>query len=68
MKSADVFHAIGDFLTWTFGIFEAKLFGISIPELFYSGVILTGFFGLFYWLNLQRKFNAEAESNPNQIK
>jgi hypothetical protein len=68
MDSPTVFHAIGDLLTWTFGIFETKLFGILISDLFSNGVILLGFFGLFYWLNLQRKFNAQAASNPDQIK
>jgi hypothetical protein len=62
MSSSTIFHAIADLLTWTFGIFEV------IGNTFNYAVILLGFVGLFYWLNLQRKFNAEAESNPNQIK
>lgn len=62
MSSSAVFHAIGDLLTWTFGIFEV------IGNAFNYSVIVLGFIGLFYWLNLQKKFNAEAEANPNQIK
>ena len=62
MKSADIFHLLGDLLQWTFGIFE------MIGNIFNYGVILLGFIGMFYWLNLQRKFNAQAKSNPNQIK
>ncbi len=30
--------------------------------------IVLGFIGLFIWLNMQAKYNAEAESNPDQIK
>ena len=62
MSSGDVFHAIGDLLQWTFGIFEV------IGNSFNYAVIALGFIGLFYWLNLQRKFNAEAGANPNKIK
>lgn len=62
MDSPTVFHAIGDLLTWTFGIFEV------IGNTFNYSVIVLGFVGLFYWLNLQRKFNAQAASNPDQIK
>jgi len=62
MTSATVFHTIGDLFTWTFGIFEV------IGNIFNYSVIVLGFVGLFYWLNLQRKFNAEAEANPKQIK
>lgn len=56
MTSSTVFHAIGDFLTWTFGIFEV------IGNSFNYAVIVLGFVGLFYWLNLQRKFNAQASA------
>jgi hypothetical protein len=62
MSSSTVFHAIGDFLTWTFGIFEV------IGNGFNYAVIALGFVGLFYWLNLQRKFNAEAAADKNKIK
>jgi hypothetical protein len=33
-----------------------------------TGAVLLGFVGLFYWLNLQRKFNAQAEKDPDQLK
>jgi hypothetical protein len=62
MSSSTVFHAIGDFLTWTLGIFEV------IGNAFNYSVIVLGFFGLFFWLNKQRKFNAQAAANKNQIK
>jgi hypothetical protein len=62
MSSSTIFHAIGDFLTWTLGIFDV------IGNTFNYAVIVLGFVGLFYWLNLQRKFNAQAENDPNQLK
>jgi len=27
-----------------------------------------GFIGLFIWLNMQAKYNADAKANPDQIK
>lgn len=64
MSSSTIFHAIGDALTWSLGIFDSQLFG----NVFNYGVIILGFVGLFYWLNVQRKFNVDAEKNPNQLK
>lgn len=62
MNSNVIFGYIADFLTWTLSIFD------SIGNVFNYGCIVLGFIGLFYWLNLQRKFNAEAENNAGQIK
>ena len=56
MGSSSVFYAIGDFLTWTFGIFEI------IGNTFNYSLIVLGFIGLFYWLNLQKKFNDKAKN------
>lgn len=64
MSSSTIFHTIGDALTWSLGIFDSQLFG----NVFNYGVIILGFVGLFYWLNVQRKFNVDAEKNPNQLK
>jgi len=33
----------------------------------YTWVVL-GFIGLFIWLNMQAKYNADAKANPNQLK
>jgi hypothetical protein len=44
------------------------LFYEFIQNKFNYACIILGFIGLFYWLNYQRKFNQEAENNPNQIK
>ncbi|TNF47916.1 MAG: hypothetical protein EP305_06660 [Bacteroidetes bacterium] len=56
MGSSSVFYAIGDLLTWTFGIFE------MIGNTFNYSLIVLGFIGLFYWLNLQKKFNDKAKN------
>lgn len=55
MGSSSVFYAIADLLTWTFGIFE------MIGNTFNYSLIVLGFIGLFYWLNLQKKFNDKAK-------
>lgn len=54
---------------WTLGkILNGAWFYDNIGNIFNYACIVLGFFGLFYWLNLQKKFNARAENDPNQIK
>jgi len=63
MSSSTVFYAIGHFLEWILGgIYD------NVGNIFNYACILLGFFGLFYWLIYQKKFNDQAEKNPNQIK
>ena len=63
MNSKEIFEGLGDFILWTTQIlFE------NVGNLFNDAVLILGFVGLFYWLNYQRKFNKEAENNPNQLK
>jgi hypothetical protein len=62
MSSSDFFYGIADFLTWTFGFFE------WIGNKFNYSMIVLGFFGLFFWLNAQRKFNDKAAKDPSQLK
>lgn len=62
MSSTDIFWGIGDLMQWTFGIFEV------IGNSFNYMLLGLGFIGLFYWLNWQRKFNQQAENNPDQLK
>jgi len=64
MTLTDIFWGIGDFMTWTFQLLQADMIG----DMFNVACIILGFVGLFYWLNLQRKFNAKAENDPNQLK
>jgi len=63
MGSSTIFYAIGDFMTnIAFVPFE------SIGNIFNYSVIVLGFVGLFYWLNLQKKMSDKAGKNPNQLK
>lgn len=63
MNSNVIFEAIGDAILWSTSI----LFD-NIGNSFNNAMIVLGFIGLFYWLNYQKKFNREAENNPNQLK
>ena len=59
------FNGLGDIFQWTFGFLQNDFWLTSVMN---SGVIILGFVGLFYWLNHQRKFNQQAENDPNQLK
>lgn len=63
MSSKEIFEGLGDFILWTTDIIYE-----NIGNGFNNLLIVVGFVGLFYWLNYQRKFNAQAENDPNQIK
>ncbi len=63
MTLTDFFWGLGDIFLWTFQIFE--IIGNSFN---YLVIALAGFGGLFYWLNMQKKFNAAAEKDPNVRK
>jgi hypothetical protein len=63
MNSNVVFEFLGDLiLDSTSFVFE------NIGNLFNDAMILLGFFGLFFWLRLQKKFNDKAANDPNQLK
>ena len=62
MSSSDIFYKIGGLLQDSFVFFEA------VGNIFNYSVVVLGFFGFFYWMNLQKKFNDKAANNPNQIK
>ena len=63
MNSNVIFEALGDLIIWsTSMVFD------NIGNAFNYSMIVLGFIGLFYWLNYQKKFNQEAENNPDQIK
>jgi hypothetical protein len=54
---------------WTLGkILNGAWFYDNIGDWANRLIILVGFVGLFFWLNKQRKFNAQAEKDPNQLK
>lgn len=60
-----LWRTIGDIFQWTFNFLQDDFFLTWVMN---TGVVLLGFVGLFYWLNWQRKFNAQAENDPNQLK
>lgn len=62
MNSTSIFWGIADFFTWALEIFD------SIGNKFNYSVVALGFFGMFYWLIQQKKLNAQAEKDSNQIK
>jgi hypothetical protein len=47
-------YNIGDLFTWSFGFFE------FVQNHFNNLLILTGFFGFGYWMNVQYKFNKKS--------
>ena len=65
MRLNELWYLIGDILEWTFTWLQNDFWLTGFMN---SGLLILGFIGLFYWLNLQRKFNAEAERNPDQRK
>lgn len=65
MTLSDFFWGIGDILQWTFQFLQNDFFLTGFMN---NALLLLGFVGFFIWMVKQRKFNAEAESNPNQRK
>lgn len=54
----EFFYAFGDFFMW---LFENTLEPLgNLPN---DAAILLGFVGLFIWLRMQGRFNAEAKAN-----
>jgi hypothetical protein len=62
MSSTDVIYKIGSLLTSSFKFFEV------VGNIFNYSLIVLGFFGFFYWMNIQKKLNDKAAKDPNQIK
>ena len=62
MSSSEVIYAIGDLLTASFKFFEV------VGNIFNYSLIVLGFFGFFYWMNIQKKLNDKASKDANQIK
>ena len=58
----EFFYGIGDIAYWFFDLFS-KL--ENIPNI---GLTILSFVLLFWWMKLQKKYNDEAASNPNQLK
>jgi hypothetical protein len=61
MSTTDIFYAIGDAFQWAF------LFYDNVGNIFNDILLLLGFFGFYYWMNIQRKLNAKSNV-PVEIK
>ena len=60
--SSDVFYSLSDLFQTIFLFFD------WVQNKFNTILLLLGFFGFAYWMNVQRKENLKAKNNPNQIK
>ncbi len=60
--SSDVMYSLGDLFQTIFLFFD------WVQNKFNTILLLLGFFGFAYWMNVQRKENLKAKNNPNQIK
>jgi len=47
-------YSLGDLFQWCFGFFE------FVQNYFNNFLILLGFFGFGYWMNIQNKLNKKA--------
>lgn len=65
MTLNSLWSTIGDIFQWTFNFLQDDFF---LTWMMNTGLVCLGFVGLFYWLNWQRKFNAQAQNDPNQLK
>ena len=65
MTLADFFYGLGDIFQWTFNFLQNDFW---LTTFMTYALPTLGFIGLFFWLNKQRKFNIEAEHNPDQRK
>lgn len=66
MTATDFFWGLGDALESVLSAIYDEDHGIT--AIFNTIAVLGGFFGLFYWLRHQLKFNKQAKDNPNQLK
>jgi len=63
MTYTEAVTELGHGLLWTTNL----LFEV-VGNVFNYSVIVLGFIGLFIWLRLQAKYNAEAKNDPSKIK
>jgi hypothetical protein len=62
MNSNVIFYGLAKIFQGSFLFFE------FIQNKFNYLCIALGFFGLIYWLRWQKRFNEQADNNPNQLK
>ena len=61
MNSTDFFFLLADIFQWTFQIFEI------IGNSFNFFLLICGFGGFFYWMNIQRRLNGMSDV-PVEVK
>lgn len=61
-------YPLADIITWTFDNILVPLGEWTRFGILNTAFLLLGFFGVFVWLRMQAKYNAEAAANPDQIK
>jgi hypothetical protein len=61
-SSTEVFYGLDDMFQTIFLFFD------WVQNKANYTFLLLGFVGFFMWFNFQRKFNAKAKNDPNQIK
>lgn len=64
MTFSEFFWGLGDLLTWMLQALQADMIG----NMFNDALLILGFIGFGIWMNMQRKFNKAAKSNPDQLK
>lgn len=57
-----IVEPLANLMKWSFGILE---WGGNLPIVLF---IILGFVMMIYWIMLQKKYNAIAENDSNQIK
>lgn len=65
MSSTDFFWGLGDLLETVLTPLDADW---GLTSLMNTGILLLGFVGLGIWLMKQKKYNAAAEADENQLK
>lgn len=68
MNTQDIINPIGDLIIWTFDNVLVPLGDMPGRRGWEWGAALVGIAGLALWLKMQAKYNAEAASNPDQLK
>lgn len=64
MTFSEFFWGIGDLFAWLLQALQADMIG----NMFNDALLILGFIGFGIWMNMQRKYNNQAKSNPDQLK
>ena len=57
----DFVYSVGDAFTWSFGFYE------FVQNHFNNFLLMLGFVGFAYWMNIQRKLSKKANV-PSEVK